>query len=146
MQQLPPPLDSPSHSPLPSLSEVNQIELTYHQTDPNDFGLYRRYKEQPSIEPDMGLTIDELSDAPTFMSYASRTANDRTSSANPFFPFINVMIFQLFAWFYESTSKSLSDLTSLVWNVIRAPDFDYDHLPDSFDAAKEIKLLDTVDS
>ncbi|SJL18057.1 uncharacterized protein ARMOST_21629 [Armillaria ostoyae] len=147
MQQLPPlTLDSPSHSPSPSLSEVNQIEFMYHQTEPNDFGLYQCYKEQPSVEPDMGLTIDELSDAPTFTSHASRTASNQTSSANPFFPFINATIFWLFAWFYELTSKSLSDLTSLVRNVIRAPDFDCDHLPDSFDAAKEIKVLDTIDS
>lgn len=82
---------------------------------------------------------------PTFTSHASRAAGKPTTLANPFFPFVNATIFRLFAWFYQSTSKSLSDITSLVRNVIRAPDFDCDHFTDTFDAVKEVKALDLID-
>ncbi|PBK70762.1 hypothetical protein ARMSODRAFT_1083781 [Armillaria solidipes] len=93
------------------------------------------------------LELNEVADAPTFIPRVSKTTteNHRKTSSNPFYPFINVTIFRLFAWFYQSTSKSLSDITSLVRNVIRAPDFDPDHFADNFDAAKAVTALDKVD-
>ncbi|SJL07030.1 uncharacterized protein ARMOST_10373 [Armillaria ostoyae] len=137
-----PPQCSPSKSPSPLLSPPQ--EPVYLKTTPNEIGLYQCYKECPTVDPTVGTGLNEVSDAPTFTSNAERLMNEPTKSTNPFYPFMNATIFQLFAWFYQSTSKSLSDVTSLVRTVMRAPDFNPDHLADNFDAAKEIKVLDAV--
>ncbi|SJL10860.1 uncharacterized protein ARMOST_14255 [Armillaria ostoyae] len=104
------------------------------------------YKEWLSIDPVDQLELNEVADAPTFIPRVSKTTteNHRKTSSNPFYSFINVTIFRLFAWFYQSTSKSLSDITSLIRNVIHAPDFDPDHFVDNFDAAKAVTALDKV--
>ncbi len=136
------PQQSPSRSPSPSASPPP--EPIYLETDPNEMGLYQCYKEWPTIDPTMGGGLDEVSDASTFTSHADRLTNIPEGSTDLFYPFLNVTIFRLFAWFYQSTSKSLSDVTSLVRTVLWAPDFDPEHLTDNFDAAKEIKVLDTI--
>ncbi|KAK0452774.1 uncharacterized protein EV420DRAFT_1700868 [Desarmillaria tabescens] len=133
---------SPSRSPSPSASPPP--EPIYLETAPNEMGLYQCYKEWPTVDPTMGGGLDEVSDASTFTSHADCLTNAPESSTDPFYPFPNATIFHLFSWFYQSTSKSLSDVTSLVQTVLRAPDFDPEHLTDNFDAVKEIKVLDTI--
>jgi hypothetical protein len=44
-------------------------------------------------------------------------------------------------WFYQTGTKTLNDLDSLVHDVILAPDFSSDHLND-FSASSEVKRLD----
>ncbi|KAK0238224.1 hypothetical protein EDD85DRAFT_952396 [Armillaria nabsnona] len=117
---------SPSASPPP--------EPIYLETDPNEMSLYQCYKEWLTIDPTIGGGLDGVSDALTFTSHADCLTNTPEGSTDPFYPFSNATIFQLFAWFYQSTSKSLLD----------APDFDSEHLTNNFDAAKEIKILDTI--
>ncbi|PBK82029.1 hypothetical protein ARMGADRAFT_1090699 [Armillaria gallica] len=137
LEQKPPPLpaipqQSPSRSPSPSASQPPKP--VYLETAPNEMGLYRCYKKWPTIDPTMGGGLDEVSDASTFTLHADHLTNTPEGSTDPFYPFQNATIFWLFAWFYQPTSKSLSD----------APDFDPKHLTDNFDAAKEIKVLDTI--
>ncbi|KAK0207344.1 hypothetical protein IW262DRAFT_1469585 [Armillaria fumosa] len=122
--------------------EQKPPEPIYLETAPNKMGLYRCYKEWPSVDPIIGSGLNEVSDASMFTSHADHITDAPELSTNPFYPFPNVTIFRLFAWFYQSTSKSLSDVTSLVRTVLRASDFDPEHLTDNFDAVKEIKVLD----
>ncbi|SJL02907.1 uncharacterized protein ARMOST_06248 [Armillaria ostoyae] len=109
-------LPSKSPSPLPS----PEPKPKYLETTPNDMGLYQRYREWPNIDSTTRVGLDEVFDAPTFTSHVERLANKSTKSSNPFYPFINITIFWLFSWFYQSTSKSLSDVTSLEIKVLDA--------------------------
>ena len=63
------------------------------------------------------------------------------ASSNPFAPYLNATIYRLMNWFYQTGSKTLNDLNSLVHDVILAPDFDVDHLQ-NFSASSEAKRLD----
>ncbi|KAL1657504.1 hypothetical protein EV122DRAFT_284204 [Schizophyllum commune] len=54
------------------------IDLTYHSTRANEFGLYRIYKTLPSVDPDDSIDIEDLADGPHFVdsgARSQRTAN-----------------------------------------------------------------------
>ncbi len=132
----------------PSLPKVAPEEPICHETDFIDFSLFQCYKEWPSIDPSDQLELNKIADAPIFVPHVSKTntsKNQCKASLNPFYPFINMTIFWLFAWFYQSTSKFLSDITSLVHNIICAPDFNPDYFVDNFDAAKVVTVFNKVD-
>ncbi|KAG6808360.1 hypothetical protein H0H92_004378, partial [Tricholoma furcatifolium] len=124
-------------------------------TDIDAMGLFRRYTTLPSTDPDQTLTIYHVSDAPTFIKH--QESNERSplsvfgphaaatppiSSSTTFFaPFLNATVFRLMNWFYQSTTKTLSDLDSLVHDVILQPDFSTHDL-EGFSASRESKRLE----
>ncbi|GBE86159.1 hypothetical protein SCP_0900360 [Sparassis crispa] len=60
-----------------------------------------------------------------------------------FTPFLNVTTYRLMNWMYgPSDMKSISEIDSLVHNVLLADDFDPTHLQ-NFSTARELKRLDT---
>ena len=130
------PVDRPSHKPI------------IHETVPNHFGLYRHFTTWPSVNPENDITIDDLTDAPTFINTtdcgywkAKQAFGPIDTSSNPFAPFLNATIYQLMNWFYQTGSKTLNDLNNLSHDVILAPDFEADHLQ-NFSASSEAKRLD----
>ncbi len=171
--RLPPlPARSPSLETLLSSPESSHTSIPDPPiiTEPNEFGLYRKYKILPSSDPDDVVTIANVCDAPTFSLppdtlqycsplcvYGSHIVNNTTtvstgaissednspnSSTLWFAPFMNPTVCQLMHWFYSTTTKTLSDLNHLVNNVILIPDFAATDLMD-FDANREAKRLDS---
>ena len=123
-------------------------EPIFHETIPNQFGLYRRFTTWPSVDPENDITLDDLVDAPTFINTTDRgyrkpeeVFGSTDTSLNPFAPYLNATVYRLMDWFYKTGSKTLNDLNSLVHDVILAPDFDTDHLQ-NFSANSEAKRLD----
>jgi hypothetical protein len=150
----PSPVMSPQPSPSPSRSTspifVNHMdpEPVDRETVPNQFGLYRRFTEWPSIDPEDNVMLNDLADAPNFAGsteYGHRKAEDTfgpaESTSNPFAPYLNATVYRLMNWFYQTSVKSLADIDSLVHDVLRAPDFDAMDLED-FTASREVKRLD----
>ena len=146
---IPTPQPSPSSSRSTSPVPVNRRdpESTDRETVPNQFGLYRRFTEWPSVDPEDDITINHLTDAPTFtesIEYGHRnedTSGPVASSSNPFSPYLNATVYRLMNWFYQTGVKSLADMDALVHDVLRVPDFDATHL-EGFSASREAKRLD----
>jgi len=61
--------------------------------------------------------------------------------SNPFAPYLNATVYRLMNWFYQTSFKSLTNMDSLVHDVLRAPGFDASHL-EGFSASREAKRLD----
>jgi hypothetical protein len=141
----PPPI---SRSPSPMPVDMPTPEPMIYETTPNHFGLYRRFTTRPSVDPENDITIDDLTDAPTFINITDRgyrkaeeAFGSTDTSSNIFAPYLNASVYRLMNWFYQTGSKTLNDLNSLVHNVILAPDFKADHLQ-NFSANSEAKRLD----
>jgi hypothetical protein len=124
------------------------LESTSRETVPNQFGLYRRFTEWPSADPEEDITINHLTNAPTFSGsteYGHREPEDvfraMESSSDTFGPYLNATVYRLMNWFYQTGVKSLANMDSLVHDVLRAPDFDVIHL-EHFSALREAKRLD----
>ena len=152
--------------PEPSQHEEELPAVPKFQTDMNSFGVYRVYKSgEPSFTPDDNFRVDSVADGPNFTkdqrsdpqpTWASPFGTDFTQSdppddtelataRPPYLPFLNMSIFRLMHWFYDSSlTKSLGTLNNLVHQVLLAPDFNTNDLV-GFDAAKEAKRLDSFD-
>jgi len=137
-----------SWPPLPMLVDIPTPKPMIHKTTPNQFSLYQHFMTWPSVNPENDVTIDDLIDAPTFINTtdcgyckAEEAFGHMGTSSNPFAPYLNATVYQLMNWFYQTGSKMLHDLNSLVHNVILAPDFDATHLQ-NFSASSKAKWLD----
>jgi hypothetical protein len=132
------------------------------RTTPDSYGIYRKYSNgKPSITPDENYNLSDISDSPylaldpssSAMPHASLTLNRIAEAAKSatnlnavktfFVPFRNASIYRLITWFYNSSNtKSISELNSLVHDVILAPDFKpVDFV--GFSAIKEHALMDS---
>ena len=145
---------SPSISPTTS-PEQEEPELQYLQTKPDNFHLFRIYLIRPTMEPDENSNLDEVCDTPGFEtvetpssgcwwaqfgSTAMTTA--KKISHNIFAPFKNSTIFRLMNWYHSSSGEmSISQLNSLVKDVINPSDFWKEHL-NNFSAKCELEQLD----
>lgn len=142
----------------PADKTINTSNL--YRTDPDGYGIVREYLHgRPSITPDKHYSLAEVSDSPymatedssdfqatsrTFLSPLQTLYQSAASTAQTIFtPFRNPSIYHLMTWFYrpESNTKSITELNSLVKDVILAPDFKADDLV-GFDAKKENKMMD----
>ena len=146
-------IESPqSPSPFPSL-----LHPEVYETKPDGFGLYRSYSVYPQYDPDITQQIDDLCDAPGLLvEPGDRTKGplqglapdivDMDPDKRPFYaPFLNPTVFRIMEWFYNcSIMKSVSQLTSLVNDVLLAPDFNVMDLQD-FNAIRELKRMDQSD-
>jgi Plavaka transposase len=137
-----------SRSPSPMPVDIPSTKPMFHETIPNQFGLYRRYTTWPSFDPEDDITIDDLIDAPSFINTTDRgyrksedAPGSIDASSNPFSPYLNATVYRLMNWFYHTGSKTLNTLNDLVHDVILAPDFDTNHLQ-NFSASSEAKRLD----
>ena len=147
-------------APLPSMSpttspELEEPELQHLQTEPDDFGLFRIYPIHPTMVPDANSNLDEVCDAPgfeTFETPSSRrwwarfgsiaTTTAKKISNNLFAPFKNSTIFRLMNWYHSGSGEmSISQLNSLVKDVINHSDFQKEHL-NNFSAKRELERLD----
>ena len=147
---IPSPQPSPASSQSTSPTFMNHVdlELIDRETVPNQFGLYQRFTEWLSVDPEDDITLNHLADAPTFiglMEYGHRKAENMFStvepSSNPFAPYLNATVYRLMNWFYQTSVKSLTNMDSLVHDMLRAPGFDAIHL-ENFSALRETKRLD----
>lgn len=134
-----------------------------YRTEPDSYGVIRKYSQGiPSITPDDHYNIANVSESPYLALDFSESFQPRTTSTSPlqnfcstvnatsastaqtpFAPFRNMSSFRIMSWFYSSSGvKSLSELNSLVKDVLLAPDFKTDDLI-GFDAKKEHKIMDS---
>ena len=141
-----------SPSPFPFLLHPEVYEMK-----PNGFGLYRSYSVYPQYDPDITQQIDDLCDAlgllvepgdgtKGYLQGLAPDIVDMDSEKQPFYaPFLNPTVFHIMEWFYNcSIMKSVSQLTSLVDDVLLAPDFNTMDLQD-FNTIQELKCMDQSD-
>jgi hypothetical protein len=140
--------------------------VSYLETKPDRWGLYRRYRELPSRFSDETSHADFGCDAPAFSNVQagltershslpaivtdSDDAADSSVNAEPspsllhrlYAPFRNASRWLLMKWWYSrSAATSAKDLDSLVKEVILDPRFNVNDLQ-GFAASKELRLLD----
>jgi hypothetical protein len=136
----------------PYIPDDNDIPSNLFRTERDSYGVLREYVHgKPSITPDLYHTLTDITDSPYLaLDPSSRSRQDhpvQSVSSNTvdtefFEPFRNPSTFRLMAWFYRpSITKSITELNTLVKDVILAPDFNADDLV-GFDAAKEHKVMD----
>jgi hypothetical protein len=152
---------------LPSTSRLPDPEPNRRvfRTATDGYGVFREYSNGiPSITPDENYNLSDVTDSPHMAfdnpsssapaSYLSSTidrlregataaANAATNTATTFFaPFRNPSIYRLMAWFYSSSNtKSITELNSLVNDVILAPDFKPEDFI-GFSTTKEQAVMD----
>ena len=131
-----------------------------YRTEPDSYGVIREYSQGiPSITPDEHYSIANVSESPylaldpsenfqprtasPLQSFCSAATSTTSTTQTPFAPFRNVSNFRIMSWFYSSSGvKSLSELNSLVKDVLLAPDFKTEDLV-GFDAKKEHRIMDS---
>jgi hypothetical protein len=155
-----PPTQPPSPVPFnssrslsPAAVNIPFVRPPMKYTEENELGLFRGYRQWPTVDREDQITLDDLSDGPTFVNTSTRgflevpdappEAVAPEPNENPYAPFSNSSVFHLMTWFMKTAVKSLNDLNSLVAILCR-PDFKKEHLED-FDAATEVKRLDKQD-
>ncbi|KAF7292248.1 hypothetical protein MIND_01252200 [Mycena indigotica] len=131
----------PASPPSYDLPSVRLIVRDTFKTTMNIFNLWRSYLHRPTHDPDSLLSADDLSDphqpeSPSLPSPIPDTAIPATS---------NRSVSLLMAWQNNGhTTKSASQLKTLVHDVLRHPDFDVRDLPKNFDPARAEKQADKV--
>jgi len=141
---------APPEAPEPPGQPVRSVLLVVRDrliTVANIFGIWRDYPRRPSYDPDVALTLEDLTNqsaiAPSQLSLSQNPVN--TSSDLPaYWPFPNASIHGIMKWLNNGqVNKSEADINSLVHNVIRSPDFNPTDLA-GFDAHHENLRLDKV--
>ncbi|THG95202.1 hypothetical protein EW026_g6403 [Hermanssonia centrifuga] len=131
-----------------------QNEATVFETEPNDFGVYRRYHRKPCQDISEEGTDDSLCDTPTIAttspfnpssaldSFGRAVVNGLAKAPDWFTPFLNSTVFRLMHWAYTgSNQKSTGEIERLVHDVLLSPDFDREHL-EGFRMGREERRLD----
>jgi hypothetical protein len=79
---------------------------TICETVPNQFGLFHRFTEWPSVDPENDIMLEDLLDAPTFINTTNHgyrkpkdTLGPTGTSSNPFAPYLNATMYHLMNWF-----------------------------------------------
>ena len=116
------------------------------QTKPDHYGVFREYSSgQPTITPDSDspfLALNTSTQSPISTPPLSPRKSDNIEQ-DWFAPFKNPSTYRLMEWFNNSSAtKSMTQLESLVHDVLQAPDFNVNEL-DGFRAAKENARLDS---
>jgi len=162
-----PPIPIPDPEPIAEQTQESPTEKpelvrespNTFRTAPDSYGVLREYLPgKPSITPDELYSLTGVSDSPYLVTDSSDSPpNDSafpsplrtlykaaTSAAQSFFaPFRNASIYRLMTWFYSSSNtKSMSELNSLVNDVLLAPDFNSDEFV-GFNASKEHQVMDS---
>ena len=144
--------------------EIHTQNSYKYRTESDSYGVLREYSQgKPSITPDEHYSLMDVLESPYLaLPVDPSTSQPRTTShfASPlqkfcsqsaatsesqtiYSPFRNMSIFRLMTWFYSSSGvKSLSELNSLVKDVILAPDFKTEDFI-GFDMKKEHRIMDS---
>ncbi|KAK7440078.1 hypothetical protein VKT23_016369 [Stygiomarasmius scandens] len=132
------------------------FEPSVIKTHPDQYGVYRVFQNLPSRCPDDDS--QSLGDVPTFStayepqqylanSFLELQPNEDSNSSvhdkqNWYAPFQHPTSFRLMNWYSDAGGKlSLSHLDRLYHDVLKADDFDIQHL-DGFSAQREARRLD----
>jgi hypothetical protein len=117
-------------------------------TKSNSYGVFRSYPSgRPSFTPDELFTLNGVSDSPNFPpdAHASQARpwwSSLSFTKDFFAPFRNASIFRILNWHYNGSNlKSLSQLNTLVEDVILQPDFKQEDFV-GFSASREAERLD----
>ncbi|KAF5378621.1 hypothetical protein D9757_009547 [Collybiopsis confluens] len=144
------PAPAPVPAPFPSPTPEPDIVLKKVRTDPDQFGIFRIYSELPKSIPDEEVPIEDVCEGAGFpvpppadsssifgsvIKVSSRVKNSIIA------PFLNITVWRLMSWWYNSDTKSIADLDCLVKEVIHPSDFDPSHL-EGFSTDKVLKDLD----
>ena len=115
------------------------------QTSFNKFSIVCNYCHRPSYDPDVFLTLNQLSNITCEPAGgSSRTVALDIPSLPPAlpWPWMNMSLWRLMTWMMTgSTQKSGAEVTCLVHEVIRSLDFDHDHFV-KFNAHTQMKQFD----
>ncbi|KAJ3552779.1 hypothetical protein NM688_g3974 [Phlebia brevispora] len=173
VQMLPPtsvPVPVPAPTPLPNSPHLTNSSTAHGssskpvaeapdpvlETQPDEFGVFRRYYRQPMLTPDKEALVDDLADSPNIEPRVQATKEyekpERAfrralgkavqAAVDWFAPFLNPTVFRVMHWTYTgSHEKSHDEMNRLVFDVMRVPDFNADDL-DSFEISREEKRLD----
>lgn len=111
------------------------------ETELDSMGLYHIYPWPPARDPDEQIMIHHVADAPIFVKESSINHEENhlglgfTARAQseleikPFYsPFLNSTVFCLMTWFYKTSMKTLTNLDSLMSEVLLADDYNQDDL------------------
>ena len=139
-----PPLAVCAHEDLTS-EDSEPISSFAFQTKPDQYGVYREYSSgPPTITPDSGspyLALNTSTQSPISTPPLSPRKSDKVEQ-DWYAPFQNPSTYRLMDWFNNSSAtKSMTELQSLVHNVLQAPDFKVEELA-GFHVAKENARLD----
>ena len=117
----------------------------------NSFGIWRDYPEQPSVDPNSHLTLEELSNSYRhhnghLQSHATTTLSFHFSESRPghpaHWPFQNPSVHGVMQWLNNGqTAKSEVKTTKLIHDVILSPNFNSANLH-GFNAYRENQQLD----
>lgn len=117
-------------------------------TKPNSYGVFRSYLSgRLSFTPNELYMLNGVSDSPNFNSNAQPSQaqpwwSSLSSAKDLFTPFHNASIFWILNWHYNGSNlKSLSQLDTLVEDMILQPDFEQEDFVD-FSASREAEHLD----
>ena len=109
----------------------------------NRFGIARAYRHRPSHDPDSFLTTEELSQQNEPITINS--PHGAHGDYSPRWPWSNISIWHLMNWKNTGSNlKSNSEVTRLVQEVLRAPDFKIQDLS-SFNASRETSRFDVAE-
>lgn len=141
---------NPEPGPDSDDAEPEPDTSTEFTTEPNGFGLYRRYTRKPRTDPEDNLTLTDLADDtmpeehPTDAAGpGTRTEAPRTTTVDFFHPFPNATVFRCIKWFLGvSGTVSAGDFDRLVREIILSDDFKRDDLQ-NFSTTRELARLDT---
>ncbi|KAF8815986.1 hypothetical protein BYT27DRAFT_7185715 [Phlegmacium glaucopus] len=157
----PSPLPAEPRSPSPPQLEAVEPEPQCITTKPDEFGLYRVYETYPSHVPDENQGLDDCCNAPGLAAVPNTSArrwwagfgakilnlSPQELHKNIFAPFLNATVFRLMNWFYSgSMMKSVTELQSLVDNVLLADDYDHAHLQNFIPTHSHLHMKTTEQS
>ncbi|EDQ99528.1 uncharacterized protein LACBIDRAFT_334986 [Laccaria bicolor S238N-H82] len=129
----------------------NVEDMPPYITNPNSYGVFRSYpSSRSSFTPDELFTLNGVSDSLNFTPDAHSSEvrpwwssfGSSLSSVKDFFaPFRNASVFHILNWHYNGSNlKSLSQLNTLVEDLIMQPDFKQEDFI-SFSASREAECL-----
>ena len=139
---------------IPDDDDISGSEFDAHspfRSEEDSYGVFREYLHgKPSITPDLYHNLTDITDSPYLALDPSSSGRyhpmqmiKKGFTGTEFFePFRNASTFRLMSWFYRpSITKSITELNTLVEDVILAPDFNPQDLI-GFNAVKENKVMD----
>lgn len=117
--------DNALHSPSDNFDTPDCFE-----TEPDAFGIFRRYLSKPILLPSGCQHLSDVCDAPTLQSPPGHSETESTNVGSRWYhPFRNATTYRLLSWAHSgSRLKSNAEVGQLLKNVIFAPDFDREEL------------------
>jgi hypothetical protein len=154
-----PPLATPTSASVVSEPEValpQPEKALLAKTAANDFGIFRVWRKHPGTEPpkeddSIYVNIPTFAypfESPTTPAWWKGFGQLRNGLRKDGLcaPFKNASVMKLVRHYYTSfRDASIAGFNSFVKNVLKAPDFRLEDIPDNFDLRAELKKLDNTD-